>query len=68
MAIKQHHLTMNVLRIPDHQSHRNHNICAKVPVQCSDVHDTNASTSEYAQNIKHPDVPNNNASTSGCLM
>ena len=31
--------------------HRNHNICAQVPVQRSDVHNTNASTSEYAQNI-----------------
>ncbi len=49
---------MDMLRIPDHQSllhlmitsvHWNHNICAQLPVQRSDVHNPDASTSEYAQ-------------------
>ena len=47
-----------MLRIQDHQSllhlmitlvHWNHNIRAQLPVQRSDVHHLNASTSEYAQ-------------------
>ena len=54
----KHQLTINMLRIPDHQSllhlmitsvHWNHNICAQLPVQRSDVHHLNASTSAYAQ-------------------
>ena len=43
---------MNILRIPDHQSCDATDLVTDVhwnPVQRSDVHNTNASTSEYAQ-------------------
>ena len=36
--------------------HWNHNICAQVPVKRSDVHHTNASTSEYARKRSTDDV------------
>jgi hypothetical protein len=49
---------MNILRIPDHQSCDATDLVTDVhwnPVQRSDVHNTNASTSEYAQKTSSVD-------------
>ena len=66
MVRKHYQLMMNMLHIPYHQSllnvtdvvtdvHWNLSICAQVPVQRSDVHNTNASTSEYAHQTSSVD-------------